>query len=75
MRRSQVRTSTVVHASEIDTDGKWRDVVYQMVLRLERRLGRGTGWVAIGPVQIRRSFCERSAAFTYMIQVISSDLL
>lgn len=66
-----MRTTTIVHASEIDTDKKLDDIIYQLRLRLSRRLGHDDSWAAIGPIPIRRSRCERAAAHTYQIQVIS----
>ena len=69
-----LRTSEIVHASEVDTCLKRQDKIRNLVLRLERRAGRRIPWVAIGPLLIRRSRCFRESAGCYLIQVISCDL-
>ncbi len=63
-----LRTSAIVHVSEVDTLAKERDLVHQLVLRLERRAGKRLSWFAVGPIPIRRGW--RSALHTYQVQVM-----
>ena len=72
MSDSAFRTSTVVHASEVDTPAKYTDLVEQLGYRLERRAGRPIFYVAYGPSLIRRARNERGASGAYLVEVCAS---
>lgn len=51
----RLRTSVIVHASEVDSERKLNSLIESLVIRLEIRSSRRIHWACAGPIPIRKS--------------------
>jgi len=69
MMTRRLMTSAIVHESEVDSEFKVRDVVLNLAYRLERRVGRRIGWVAVGPLAIRDQWRRAGEGQSFILYV------
>ncbi len=69
MNKRRLTTSVIVHATEVDTEPKVRDVAHRLVYRLERRAGRRIDWVALGPLPIRDTWRRPGSGQSFILYV------